>query len=154
MFRRLLLGAAAGAAGTTALHAATYLDMAVRGRPASRTPEDTVEKMAGTAGIEIPGDGDRRENRLTGLGALSGIATGVGVGVAYGVLDMLRLRPRGPAAVLLVGGGAMAMSNATMVKYGVTDPTSWTVQDWASDVVPHAAYGMVVAATYSLGRGR
>jgi hypothetical protein len=28
-------GLLAGAAGTTGLHAATYLDMAVRGRPAS-----------------------------------------------------------------------------------------------------------------------
>ncbi len=35
VFRRLLLGAAAGAAGTTALDAVTYLDMALRGRPAS-----------------------------------------------------------------------------------------------------------------------
>ena len=35
---RLLAGIAAGAAGTTALNATTYLDMALRGRPASRTP--------------------------------------------------------------------------------------------------------------------
>jgi hypothetical protein len=38
-----LLGAAAGAAGTTALNTVTYLDMAVRGRPTSSTPEDIVE---------------------------------------------------------------------------------------------------------------
>lgn len=40
MTRRFLHGLAAGAAGTTALNAVTYLDMALRGRPASTTPEE------------------------------------------------------------------------------------------------------------------
>ena len=154
MFRRLLLGAAAGAAGTTALHAATYLDMAVRGRPASSTPEQTTEKIASARGVDIPGEGEQRENRLTGLAALSGIATGVGMGVGYGLLDVLGVRPRWPAGAVLVGGGTMAMTNATMVRYDVTDPRSWSAQDWLSDLLPHAAYGVVVAATYSFGRGR
>jgi hypothetical protein len=35
----LLSGAAAGAAGTTALNVITYLDIALRGRPTSTTPE-------------------------------------------------------------------------------------------------------------------
>ena len=34
VWRGLLRGAAAGAAGTTALNTVTYLDMVVRGRPA------------------------------------------------------------------------------------------------------------------------
>ena len=34
----LLSGAAAGAAGTTALNVITYLDIALRGRPTSSTP--------------------------------------------------------------------------------------------------------------------
>ena len=80
MIRMLLLGAAAGAAGTTALNAATYLDMAVRGRPTSSTPEDTVEALAGVVHARVPGDDDTRPNRLTGLGALTGIAAGVGAG--------------------------------------------------------------------------
>jgi len=149
MFRRLLLGAAAGAAGTTALNAATYFDMAVRARPASSTPERTVEKMAAARNIGIPGQGEERGNRLTGLGALSGIATGVGVGVAYAVLDVLRLRPGGLADMLLVGGGAMVLSNSTMAKYDVTDPATWTKSEWLSDLVPHLAYGAVVSTTYS-----
>lgn len=149
MFRRLFLGAAAGAAGTTALHAATYLDMALRARPASGTPERTVAKMADAQGIDIPGEGEERDNRLAGLGPLSGIATGVAVGVGYGLLDMLHLRPRGLAGTLLAGGGAMALSNATMTKYGVTDPTTWTAKDWLSDVVPHLVYGAVLSSTYS-----
>ncbi|HET9500483.1 MAG TPA: hypothetical protein VFO98_09495 [Marmoricola sp.] len=150
MFRRVLRGAAAGAAATTALHAATYLDMAIRGRPASSTPEKTVEAMADSQGVQIPGQGSERENRLAGLGPLSGIVTGVGVGVAYGVMDVLHLRPRGLAGVLFAGGGAMAFSNVTMTKYGVTDPSTWNAEAWVSDLLPHLAYGTVLTSTYSL----
>ena len=42
-----LRGAAAGAAGSTALNAVTYLDMAGRGRGSSSTPEQTVQALAG-----------------------------------------------------------------------------------------------------------
>lgn len=154
MFRRLLAGAAAGAAATTALNAVTYADMAWRGRPASETPQETVEKLAAKANLTVPGEGDTHSNRLSGLGALSGIATGVGVGVAYGVLDALHVRPS-----LLVGGvgaglTAMAASDATMAKLGVTDPSSWSLQDWASDAVPHLAYGLVLAATFEAAARR
>src|SRR3954468_5982615 len=79
-------GAAAGAAGTTALNAVTYLDMALRGRPASSTPEDTVEKLAHAAHTEVPGDDETRSKRLSGLGPLTGIATGIGVGALAGLL--------------------------------------------------------------------
>jgi hypothetical protein len=148
--RRLLLGAAAGAAGTLALDATTYADMALRGRPSSSTPERTVEKIAASRGIEIPGEGDQRQNRLTGLGALSGMMTGVSVGVGYGLLDVLHLRPRGLAGALLAGGGAMALANATMVRYDVTRPSQWGQEGWLSDIVPHVLYGVVLASTYAL----
>src|SRR3954468_1758615 len=75
-----LRGAAAGAAGTTALNIVTYLDMALRGRPASTTPDRTVERLAGTAHLSIPGEGERRASRVEGLGALTGLVAGVGVG--------------------------------------------------------------------------
>lgn len=153
VFRRLLLGAAAGAAGTTALHAVTYLDMAIRARPASRTPQQTVEKMAEAQHIRIPGVGAERENRLTGIASLSGIATGVGVGATYGLLDVLHLRPRGLLGTLLVGGGAMALSNSTMARYDVTHPGRWTMTDWASDIVPHLAFGFVVSRSYDAATG-
>jgi hypothetical protein len=29
----------------------------------------------------------------------------------------------------------------------VTHPSEWSAADWASDVVPHLAYGLVVATT-------
>ena len=68
--RALLGGLAAGAAGTTALNAVTHLDVVVRARSASSTPEDTAAKLAEELGIEIPGDEDERANRLAGLGPL------------------------------------------------------------------------------------
>src|SRR3954451_8312239 len=80
-----LMGALAGAAGTTALDAVTYLDMAVRGRPSSSTPEDTVVKLADTLGVTIPGDGDTRANRVAGLGPLTGYAAGIGIGALLGL---------------------------------------------------------------------
>lgn len=52
----------------------------MRGRPSSSTPEDTVEALAGTIGVEVPGDDGTRGARLSGLGALLAIVTGVGVG--------------------------------------------------------------------------
>ena len=67
-----LLGAAAGAAGTTALNFLTYVDIAVRGRPASSAPEKTVETLSDKTGISIPGEEDAEENRVAGLRPLTG----------------------------------------------------------------------------------
>ena len=57
MFANLVRGAVAGAAGTTALNAATYLDMALRARPASETPQHAVDEIARRSGHPVPGDG-------------------------------------------------------------------------------------------------
>ena len=46
----------------------------------------------------------------------------------------------------------MVLANGGMVAYGVTDPPSWSTADWVSDLLPHAAYGAVLAATYSATR--
>jgi len=93
----VLRGAAAGAAGTTALNAVTYLDMVARGRPTSSTPEDTVEKLSDKTGVPIPGDEDTRSNRVAGLGPLTGLVAGVGTGTALGVGRSLGWCP-GPVA--------------------------------------------------------
>jgi hypothetical protein len=138
-------GAAAGAAGTTALNAVTYLDMALRGRPASSTPEETVEKIAHTAHVEVPGDDETRSNRLSGLGPLTGIATGVGVGALAGLI-VRSTRLSTPVLAGVVGGAAMAGTNGPMTLLGITDPRSWSASSWISDIVPHLAYGLVTAA--------
>ncbi|GAA3858748.1 hypothetical protein [Streptomyces sedi] len=140
---RLLAGAAAGAAGTSALNAVSYLDMVARGRGASDTPTESVERLSEVTGVPIPGEGAARENRVSGLGPLLGLATGVGVGAALGLA-----RPRHPAATtLLATAGALVGSNAPMAALGISDPRGWSAGDWLSDLLPHAAYGLVTSWT-------
>jgi hypothetical protein len=37
-----------------------------------------------------------------------------------------------------------------MVAMGVTDPRSWPVSSWLSDLLPHLAYGFATAAVFEL----
>jgi hypothetical protein len=147
LMRGLLRGAAAGAAGTTALDAVTYADMAIRGRPSSSTPQRTVETVAAAVGQRIPGTGDVRESRLTGLGAVAGIATGVGVGAVLGVVREFGWRPSNLTGGLITTGIVLVAANGPMVALRITDPRTWSAADWVADVVPHLAYGAVTYAT-------
>ncbi|NDU73793.1 hypothetical protein GWI34_14270 [Actinomadura sp. DSM 109109] len=143
---RITRGLAAGAAGTTALNMVTYLDMAVRGRPASSTPEKSVEKLADVTGFPL-GEGEKAENRKAGIGPMLGFGTGLGAGLLYGLLAGGRRLPR-PAGTAALTGLAMAGSTAPMTVLGLTDPREWSASDWAADVVPHLAYGAVAALVY------
>lgn len=143
----MLRGAAAGAAGTTALNAVTYLDMAVRGRATSSTPEDTVEKLAQTAHVRIPGEGETRENRKQGLGPLLGLAAGIGVGVLGGLARASGHRSARPVGIALTTLGVLVVANGPMTALGITDPRTWSSADWISDLVPHLAYGVAVRTT-------
>jgi hypothetical protein len=142
-----LRGAAAGAAGTTALNAVTYLDMAVRGRPSSSTPEQTVEKLAERAHVHVPGDQQQRANRIEGLGPLTGLTAGVVVGVATGLVRGAGLRPRPLLGIAATTVAAMVPGNGPMMVLGITDPRTWSATDWLSDLIPHLAYGAVVNTT-------
>jgi hypothetical protein len=86
------------------------------------------------------------------LGALSGLATGVGIGaVAEMAAPVLTRLPRLLAAIV-VGGGAMAATDLPMARIGLTDPDTWSAADWASDALPHLAYGLAtVIALRRLG---
>jgi hypothetical protein len=149
----VLRGAAAGAAGTTALNAATFLDMTLRGRPPSRTPEDTVETLLGRLGLSMPGNHATRTNRVGGLAALLGAATGIGVGAVLASVDEALDGSLGRLPVPLGGLGltalAMAAANGPMTLLGVTDPRTWTAADWVSDLAPHVAYGFTAAFAYA-----
>jgi hypothetical protein len=138
-----LRGAAAGAAGTTALNVVTYLDMAVRGRPASSTPENTVERLAQTAHLTLPGEGAVRASRVEALGALTGLVAGIGVGGIVGLAHASGFR----AGTLLTTLTVLVSTNGPMTVLGVTDPRTWSVVDWISDLVPHLAYAAVVTRT-------
>lgn len=147
MTRHLIHGALAGAAGTTALNAATFADMALRARPASSTPEQTVERGAELVGVSLPEDDDEKQARESGLGSLLGSVAGVGAGVALGALRGSTGRPRGVAGK--VGTAwvlAMIAGNGPMTVLGVTDPRTWRPVDWVADIVPHLAYAVVASA--------
>jgi len=141
-----LRGAAAGAAATTALTAATYLDMVVRGRPASTTPEETVERLSRVTGIAVPGHGRARQARVSGLGGLGGTAAGVVTGVVLGVLRGRGMRLGPVAGAAVAGAAAMLAGNGAMSGLGVSDPRTWSAEDWAADLLPHLAYGVVAWA--------
>jgi hypothetical protein len=142
-----LRGAAAGAAGSTALNAVTYLDMAVRGRGTSSTPEDTVEQLAGKAHVTIPGDGETRANRVQGLGPLMGLVAGVGVGTIGGLARAAGFLSAKPVGITLTTLGVLVAANGPMTALGVTDPRTWSGKDWLADLVPHLVYGVVVKNT-------
>jgi hypothetical protein len=148
---RLFWGAAAGAAGTTALNAVTYLDMVIRARPASSTPEQTVGRTEELTPLTLSSDGadsETAQNRRSGLGALLGIATGLGTGAVYGLLRPQLGRVPFPLLALAAGVGANVGSVAPMTALGVDDPRSWSASSWLSDLVPHLAYGALTAAVY------
>jgi hypothetical protein len=140
-------GAVAGAVGSVALNVVSYVDMVLRARPASSTPEETARHVAGLAHVDL-GPEDRAANRRAGLGPLLGYGLGVAAGVVFAVLAARRRAPSLPVAVLLLGGGVMAASDASMTALGVTDPRRWSRTDWLSDAVPHLAYGMAAATTW------
>ncbi|HEY8482524.1 MAG TPA: hypothetical protein VIL71_22090 [Spirillospora sp.] len=136
----------AGAAGTTALNVTTYLDMVLRARGASSTPEDTVQKLADEVHIDL-GEDERAQNRKQGLGALLGYGTGIGAALCYAALTR-RSGASWPVGVLALGSLALLGSNVPMTALGVTDPREWSVAGWISDIVPHLVYGAATYAAY------
>ncbi|RKS77123.1 hypothetical protein BZB76_2497 [Actinomadura pelletieri DSM 43383] len=143
--RTFINGLIAGAVGTSALNATTYLDMAVRARGGSSTPQDTVQKMADEVHVDL-GEGEKAENRKEAFGALLGFGTGLGAALCYAPLA--RRRVPWPVGVLALGALAMAGSNVPMTALGVTDPREWSASSWVSDVVPHLVYGAATYAAY------
>ncbi|WP_345340114.1 hypothetical protein, partial [Actinomycetospora succinea] len=143
----LLRGTAAGAAGTTALNVATQTDMALRARPASDTPVETVSALVDRVDVAVPGRRRERRHRLEGLGGLAGSATGVAVGAVAGALRSAGVRLPAVLGVPALGAAAMLASDLPTARLGLTDPRRWSSVDWAADVVPHLAYGVATHAT-------
>jgi uncharacterized membrane protein len=142
-------GLIAGAAGTAALHAATYLDMALRGRPASTVPQQLVDAVADAAGTRVPGRGAPREARRRGLGELAGIVNGVGLGVVSSTVRSAGVRMPFPVGAVAKGAAAMAATDVPVAALGVSDLSRRTREDWVADALPHLAYGATVQAVVS-----
>jgi hypothetical protein len=159
MLRSVFFGTLAGAAGTIALHATTYGDMVVRGRPASDTPSRVVDKIASGVGADLSGQPETLgphaeqaeqagQNRASGLGALMGFANGLGVGSIYGLMRAVVGQVPLPLAAVLLGAAAMASSDVPAARLQVTDPSEWGTSGWLADIIPHLAYGLVTALVY------
>ncbi|PZG17882.1 hypothetical protein [Nonomuraea aridisoli] len=146
----LVKGLIAGAAGTSALNLATYLDMVIRGRGSSSTPQQAVEKLTDLADVDL-GEAEQAENRKQALGSLMGYGTGAGAALCYALLSARR-RPPWPAGVLGLTALAMLGSNGPLTALGVTDPREWPPSSWVSDAVPHLAYGITAYAAYEMLR--
>jgi hypothetical protein len=141
-------GLVSGAAGTTALYAATYLDMAVRGRPASDTPKQSVQRLSEVLNVPLAGDARAQDARAAGLGSVLGQSVGLSIGLILGGLRDVGW-PRTRVGRVGVGWAlAMTVGNGPMSVLGVTDPRTWTRSEWLADAIPHLAYA--VAATAAL----
>ncbi len=136
-------GLIAGAAGATALNAWTYAQQAIQGTPSSATPDQAAQAVIESVGATVPGNPDTRQNRLEGLGPLSGYGVGLGVAAVAGLLRALSVKVPFPVAVAGVGFGAMAVSDGVMAATGITDPRTWTSHSVLQDALPHLAYGAV-----------
>jgi hypothetical protein len=153
MLRNALIGVVAGAAGTVALNVATYVDMAIRGRPSSSAPSQMVSKVADKAGLllspqGVGSDDQAAQNRESGLGALLGYVNGLGVAVAYGLLRSQLDEVPLPLAGVGVGLAAMIASDVPLVALGTSNPKTWGFSDWAADLIPHLLYGFITASLY------
>lgn len=143
----LMRGGVSGGLGTLALNATTFLDMALRGRPPSDVPERAVGAQARRAGVSL-GDEPAARHRRAGIGALSGYATGIAFGAAYGLVRGRSKQPSVPLTGAVLGAVAMVGANAPAVSMGITDPRRWGVSGWLEDVVPHLVFGLVTAAVF------
>ena len=159
MLRRTLRGIAAGATGTAALNIATYVDMAARGRASSEVPAKVAGALTQSVGMPLETEANgsehvsqneqaKAQHRLSGLGALMGYATGLGIGALYGLARPILVKLPLPLAGLALGAAAMASSDVPATITGATNPKTWGASGWASDIIPHAIYGLVTVLTY------
>ena len=139
----LTSGMIAGAAGSTALNAFSYTKQAFNGQPSSATPDQAAQAVIQSVGGEVPGTPAKKAARLEGLGPLSGLGVGLGIGALAGMLRAAGIKIPMPAAPVVLGLGAMAVSDGVMTAVGITEPRTWTPSSVLQDALPHVVYGAV-----------
>lgn len=139
----LYSGLVAGAAGTAALNAFTYLDMALRGRPGSDVPARSAERIAESLGLALG------PNRTRAAGALLGYADGLAAGAAYGLLRSA-LRVPWTVGALGLAAATLAIGEGSATRLGATDWSQWSASQWVEDVLPRLVYGTVTALAMEL----
>jgi hypothetical protein len=140
---------AAGAAGSALLNAATYADMAIRGRPASKVPRRVIKEFARWGGVRrLP------RARTEGLSMLLGYADGLATGMLFGVL-----RPRARDVPWYFAGAGIAaytlmLSEGIAIAMRKTDARKWGIAGLLEDVVPRLLYGCVTCLVYDALLGK
>jgi hypothetical protein len=79
---------------------------------------------------------------------LIGYVNGLGVAALYGVIRPHLRRVPWPVAGIALGLAAMAASDVPIGASGVSNPSTWAPEDWATDLIPHLIYGLVTAVAY------
>ncbi|WP_431981425.1 hypothetical protein [Streptomyces qinglanensis] len=138
-------GCAAGAAGITALNAVTYADMALRGRSAGTIPATPVATAGARTGHPVAA-GATRDNRLSNLGALSGIAVGTSTGALVSLARGVGIRPPARGGLF---AGAPALAAAGLPLACISDPRTWSARDRAADAIPRLCYGLTTYGVLS-----
>lgn len=142
-------GLLAGAAGSTALNAVTYLDQAATGDAPTASPAGTSVTEAARQTTDAAGK-QADSARARALGPLGGLGIGVGVGAVAGAIRGANATPHPVVAAIVTGAAAMAVGDGAAVASGGAR------RDWASpanlarDLVAHLAYGAVTG--YALHR--
>ena len=142
----LVFDAAAEVIGTTVPNAVSLVDLTLHDWPANKTPQEGAEASAAIAEGAGRQPRNARSQRLPGLGGLRGIACGVGAGAVVGLVMSLGWPTRRSVRSVVATIGAMVVANAPLTMLRVHDPTTWTAEDWVTDVMPHLAYGASMAA--------
>ena len=133
--------------------------MAARGRASSQVPAKVAGALTQSVGMPLEAEANgsehvsqneqaKAQHRLSGLGALMGYATGLGIGALYGLARPILVKLPLPMAGLALGAAAMASSDVPATITGATNPKTWGASGWASDIIPHAIYGLVTVLTY------
>lgn len=143
--RPLLVSVLAGSAGIIVMDASSYVDMLIRGRPASQVPSALASRITDALGVGL---GQQADNRASALGGLLGNLTGLSIAVGYGIVRHFRAPRRTLSAGLAVGAAAMVASDVPIVAAGVSRLDQWGVTGWVADIVPHAVYGITTVAVY------
>jgi hypothetical protein len=141
--RTAIYGAVAGAAGSALLNAATYADMAIRARPASKVPRRVVKEFARWGGVRrLP------RARTEGLSMLLGYADGFATGVLFGALRPRMRNIPWYAAGVGIAAYTLIASEGIAVAMRKTDPRKWGVSGLLADLVPRVVYGCVTCVVY------
>jgi hypothetical protein len=140
----VLLGLAAGAAGTAAMTVSTTVEMKLRGRAPSLAPADSIERLTGWSP-------DTREGRER-LGTVAHAAFGTVLGLVRGAIGARGLRePAASAAFLPV---AWAPDLAVVPVLGAADPPwRWGAAELAISGWHHVVYVAAAGVAHDALKG-